>query len=186
MENFKEIWNELKRLDEADFNFGNAPERRKSRKHARDHAGEYKVNEEDYYNIAKFFSEKNSVNFGEGTLEDPKGYLRQDGRKAKITQMYEQDEITPSNKSSIVVYEGDDLTGSIKTLHVRSWSGALNQANPYHHLRVGKEDHRYKSDLNGGLEGLKFFQTPGFTSSLTEEEIEDFNYRLENGQPLPR
>ena len=73
---------------------------------------------------------------------------------------------------------GGDIDGSVITYYMKSHKKILQQANPF---TPGELKSKYKSDLDGGLEGLKVLIPPKSTSS---EEIEDIVYKLENGIPL--
>ena len=49
----------------------------------------------------------------------------------------------------------------------------MYSANPYHRLSHDDDDHRYKSDLDGGFDGLDFFKpVRGGRRGVTEEEVE--------------
>lgn len=126
---------------------------------------EFIMTPEEYDDNADSLSSFPGIPIGTGTDEDVVGYISQDGKKVKFIEI-------PCG-AFMVAYIGDDVSGIARTFYYADINELLFKANPYHKILDGEKDHRYKSDLDGGLVGLDFFKpVHGGRRGVTEEEVE--------------
>ena len=128
------------------------------------------MSEEEYDDAADALSSADALPLGSGK-DVVTGYITQYDQKIKLRRV-------EGNIDEFVVYEGGDIDGSVLTYYMKSHKKILQQANPF---TPGELKSKYKSDLDGGLEGLKVLIPP---KGMSSEEIEDIVYKLENGIPL--
>lgn len=124
----------------------------------------YTMTPEEYDDSTHYLSSYPAIPIGTGEEYEIFGYIAQDGRKIKFTQI--------PGGAFMVAYVGKDVTGEARSFHYTSMEELLYNINPYHKI-LDYEDHRYKSDLDGKFEGLKFFK-PIIRGprAVTQEEVE--------------
>ena len=171
----KEIWEELEKLDEfATFPQDKLPGHLK---HLRDYNLE---SVEEYQEFTDLLTKYPAVPIGKGTLVDMQGYIAQDRTNAKFIQMR-------GDKYALGVYEEPVDGETAITNYPKKLQNILRDADPYRFYRrsIKQSDYRYKSDLDGGFEGLKFFDNhPEYHQDTPEEVIEEIRRRLINGEEL--
>ena len=137
----------------------------------------YDMTEDEYDDAADALSSYPAIPIGTGTEEGIVGYITQDGRKIKFIQI--------PGGAFMVAYIGDDVTGEAKTFYYTSIASLYYSANPFRELSDKGGDHRYKSDLDGGFDGLKFFKpvTNG-KRAVTKEEVKQIKDDILNNRPI--
>ena len=165
----KEIWEELKILNEAEFTPDNLQRHEK-------HKDQFHFKSLDEYN--KFTHELTkhpALPIGQGSSEDVIGYINQNGLSIKFTKF-------SNNTYAFSVYSGDPETGDAVTCFPRSLNSIMRIADPYRFYRKesGKQgDYRYRSDINGGFEGLKFFdEHPEYHKDTDEGRINEIREKI--------
>ena len=138
---------------------------------------EYTMTEEEYDDNADSLSSFPGVPIGSGTEEDVIGYVTQDGKKVKFIEI--------PGGAFMVSYIGDDVSGIARTFYYADIDELLFKANPYHRILSGEKDHRYKSDLDGGFIGIRFFK-PIYNGKrgVTKEEAEAIKDDILNGRRI--
>ncbi len=84
-------------------------------------------------------------------------------------------------------YRGNDVTGVGITYHAKPLDKILQDIGPYapYPLSRKKNDYRYKSDLDGGFEGLEFFDNhPEYHEGVDEETINTIRAKIMAGERL--
>lgn len=178
LDGFREIWKELDVISEQminEFARFNRNEVANGINLFKDHHNrhksymiggkEYEMSENEYDDNAHYLSSFPGIAIGTGTDIDVYGYITQDDKKVKFIEI--------PGGAFMVAYRGDDVSGVARTFYYADINELLFKANPYHKILDREKDHRYKSDLDGGLVGLDFFKpVHGGRRGVTEEEVE--------------
>ncbi len=171
----KEVWEELERLDE----FATFPQDKLSAhlKHLRDYNLE---SAEEYQEFTDLLTKYPAIPIGKGTVVDMYGYTTQDYTNAKFIQMR-------ADKYALGTYREPVDGETAVTNYPKRLRNILQDADPYRFYRrsIKQGDYRYKSDIDGGFEGLKFFDNhPEYHQDTSEEVINEIRRRLLNGEEL--
>lgn len=156
------------------------PNKTSFERHYEDHGIPLGLTEEEYDDVADALSEYPAYSLNKGNFEDVKGYITQKGIRVKFIGI-------KGNTYALVAYTYDDkkdVSIDALTYHHLPLNQVLNKANPYHKLN-GKDDYRYKSDIDGRLEGLKLFEDPKYQTKLDQEEIKEQREAILKGERLP-
>ncbi len=171
------IWEELKRLDElATFSPDNLEDHRK-------HEPEYGLeNDEQYQEFTDILTKYPVVPIGKGDIMDVQGYIAQSGARVKFVQI-------KNDIYALAAYKGNVKGQTALTNYPKKLSNILKDADPYAFYRQNEkeDDYRYRSDLNGRFEGLKFFDVhPEYHRGTPEEKIREIRRRLYKREKLGR
>lgn len=109
------------------------------------------LTEEQYEQYTDALTSYPAVPIGQGKDYDVYGYIAQNKNRVKFVKL-------PAG-AALGVYVGDPIKGTaISYYHENNFNQIIFRANPFRHLTSAAEDLRYKSDLDGRFEGLKFFK----------------------------
>lgn len=190
LDGFREIWKELDVISEQminEFARFNRNEVANGINLFKDHHNrhksymiggkEYEMSENEYDDNAHYLSSFPGIAIGTGTDIDVYGYITQDDKKVKFIEI--------PGGAFMVAYVGNDIGGRAVTFMYTSISALIFSANPYRKIQVNGEDHRYKSDLDGGFVGLKYFKpiTNG-SRGVTKQEIIQIRDDILNGRKI--
>ena len=157
LDGFREIWEVLNKLDEekldefADYKRGTDSGEKNFQDHYKKHGEPLGLTEEQYEEYTEALTSYPAVPFGQGKDYDVFGYTAQNGKNVKFVKI-------PTG-AALGVYIGNAITGkAISYYHENDFNQVIFRANPFRHLTDNAEDLRYKSDLDGRFEGLKFFK----------------------------
>lgn len=138
---------------------------------------EYTMSPEEYDDAADSLSSFPGISFGTGTAEDVVGYITQSNKKVKLIEI--------PGGAFMVAYKGDDKMGTVDTFYYSNMNNFIFKANPYHKLRPGDEDNRYKSDLDGRFVGLNYFKPIlRGNRAVTQSEANQIKSDILNGDPI--
>ena len=190
------IWKELDSLYESELNelarFNKRGESLKEfRKHFEKHMKvldkdgnvvyTYKT-EDEYDDAAHELSSFPAIPIGGKMDDDVLGFIDQEGRHVKFARTIHDYAFVVFIPSS---YDNSDYYGTAITYFHRPLDEILYGANPYHKLNPGDDDHRYKSDLDGGFDGLNFFKPiVGGKRGVTKEEAQQIKDDILNGRKI--
>lgn len=164
----KETWEELKRLEEAKF----APDN--LQKHS-EHKNQFHLNSlEEYDESTHNLTRSPASPIGQSTPTEVIGYTNQNGLHVKFTKFN-------NDIYAFGVYSGDPETGVAVTCFPRSLDSIMKIVDPYNfYKKSGKQgDYRYRSDLDGKFEGLKFFDThPEYHRNTSNERIKTIRQKI--------
>lgn len=186
------IWKRLNEIDDSEsldlLEFARFPKTKDSElKEFEEHADkhrtyiingkEYMMTNKEYDDNAHELSSYPAIPIGTGSDIDIFGYITQDGRKVKFVEI--------PGGAFMVAYVGNDMGGRAVTFMYTSISALIFSANPFRKIQVNGEDHRYKSDLDGGFVGLKYFKpiTNG-SRGVTKQEIIQIRDDILNGRKI--
>lgn len=108
------------------------------------------------------------------------GYINQSGSNIKFTN-------TSDKGGFITAYVRSPITGKALTCYAKPLKNILQDADPYspYPIKLKDGDYRYKSDLNGDIKGLEFFNNhPEYHKDVDKEVIEEIRHKIENGEKL--
>ena len=153
-----------------------------------DRSVRFDLTQEEYDEMAHILSSYRAIPIGRGSNYEVHGYETQDGARAKY--------INAGPDYAFVAYDpnadfddeySQNVWGDARTYFHRSLSDILLSANPYHLLEENEDDHRYKCDIGGGLEGLRYLTIEKVTPSrrVSPEQAEEITKALRAGQLLP-
>ena len=190
------IWKELDSMYESELNeLARFNKRGESLKEFRKHFEKHKEvldkdgkvvytykTEDEYDEAAHELSSFPATPIG-GKMDDGVfGFIDQEGRSVKFAKTIHDYAFVVFIPSS---YDNSDYYGTAITYFHRPLDEILYSANPYHKLNPGDDDHRYKSDLDGGFVGLDFFKPiHGGRRGVTEEESEIIKNDILNGREI--
>ena len=138
---------------------------------------EFIMTPEEYDDNADSLSSFPGVPLKAGAHDEITGFITQDNKKVKLVEI--------PGGAFMVAYTGPDIGGKVNTFYYAPIEQLLFKANPYHRIGDGKEDHRYKSDLDGGFVGLDFFHpVSGGRRGVTEEEAKIIKNDILNGRNI--
>lgn len=143
---------------------------------------------DEYNEMAHILSSYDAVPIGKGKIYEVHGYETQDGARAKYVNAGPDYAFVAYDPNTTLSNQHDqDVWGQSRTYFHRSLSDILLSANPYHLLEQNEDDHRYKCDIGGGLEGLKYLTPDKVTPSrrVSSEQAEEITKALRAKQPLP-
>ncbi len=171
------IWEELKRLNElATFSPDNLGDHRK-------HEPEYGLeNDKQYQEFTDTLTKYPAVPIGKGDITDIQGYVAQSGARVKFVQIR-------NDIYALAAYKGKINGQTALTNYPKKLFNILKDADPYaFYMQSEKEDdYRYRSDLDGRFEGLKFFDIhPEYHRGTSEEKIREIRRMLYKREKLGR
>lgn len=169
------IWEELERLDElATLSPDNLEKHRK-------HESEYGLdNDEQYQEFTDILTKYPAVPIGKGVITDIQGYIAQSGAKVKFVQIR-------NDVYALAAYKGRVEGQTAITNYPKKLNNILKDADPYAFYRQSEkgDDYRYRSDLDGRFEGLKFFDNhPEYHRNTSEERIREIRRKLQKREKL--
>lgn len=177
MKEFKSIWEQLNKLDEqAYFPMKTDLDKIRFRSHYDRHGRDLELTPEEYQDLTDALTSYPAVPLGTGKEYDIEGYVSQNQSKVKIVKL--------TTNLLLAAYTGDSKTGIAKTCYRIENNDFWFKANPYR--KYNKEDDlRYFSDLDGGLQGLKYFKPVVGNKGLNPEKLKEYQYNLLNKIRLP-
>ena len=170
----KEIWDELNKLDEAHFS------KQDLKNHSKHKAQLGVDSDEEYDYITHELTRHPALPIGDYNIKDIIGYINQDGRSIKFVEWRGQLYIFSA-------YRGDPETGIAITCYPKMIQDIYRKADPYNFYKFssGQGDYRYKSDLDGKFEGLKFFDKhPEYHKNTSEENIKIIRDKILKNEKL--
>ena len=142
----------------------------------------YYANEDEYDQGLHDLTKRPAAPIGKESPTGINGYKTQTGVKVKYRpfrgniHLYE-----------LGAYRGNDVTGVGITYYAKPLDKILQDIDPYtpYPLSRKKNDYRYKSDLEGGFEGLEFFDNhPEYHEGVDEETINTIRAKIMVGERL--
>lgn len=186
LDGFHKIWEELKNLDEeklnelAKFKRQTDDGEENFQIHYKNHGIALGLTEEQYEEYADALTSYPAIPIGTGQNYDIYGYIAQNGKKVKFVEL--------TNGAALGVYVGNSITGrAISYYHDNDISATLFRANPFRRLTSTAEDLRYKSDLDGKFEGLKFFKpitNKNSSIGITQQEYRKIKQEILDGKEI--
>lgn len=175
------VWEELRKLDKVD-EYQEALFRDKSLQihaHYKDEMGI--PTDEEYNEVTDILTRYPALPLGQGDIYDVHGYTNQQGINIKFVQY-------KGNLYIFSAYKGDPVNGEAKTCHVKRLREIMRIADPYRFYKKGtgkQGDYRYRCDLDGGFEGLKFFDKhPEYHPDIPTDRVEEIKDRVLKGEKL--
>lgn len=188
---FNNIWEELQQLsineeihqlnEFANYDLSTPKGRNLFEYHYKKHGVPLGMTREEYKEVTNILTSYPAVPFNINNKEyDVIGYVAQNNRNVKFIRL--------NSGAALGIYEGDAIEGeAIDYYHDNSINTTLFRANPFRRLTSTAEDLRYKSDLDGKFEGLKFFKPITSKDSnvkITQQEYKQIKQEILNGKEI--
>lgn len=150
--------------------------------HFEKHQSYYYSNENEYNQGFHNLTKRSAAPVGKESSTSINGYKTQTGVKVKYRPFRGN-----AHLYELGAYKGDDVTGVGLTYYTKPLDKILQDADPYapYPLSRKRNDYRYKSDLDGGFEGLEFFDShPEYHEGVDEETINTIRLKILAGERL--
>ncbi len=176
------VWEELRKIEEEEKSSCKEAYFNSSRleKHSH-HKSEMGIEDTEEYNeVTHILTSYPALPLGKGEIYDVQGYLDQRDVGVKFVQYKGKLYILSS-------YRDDPVTGEALTCHVEPIGAVLRKADPYRFYRKTNKqgDYRYKCDLDGKFEGLKFFDKHSeYHRDTPPERVKEIRRMILAGKPL--
>lgn len=168
-DNIGSIWETLRQIDEEAF-FDPLD----LDGHYSKHKSKIDVESDEEYNELTHELTSSPAAYIQGDLEKTvQGYVTQNGIKVKFKKY--------KNTYILSAYSGDAVDGRAVTCYLKNLKNILQDADPYRFYKRGIKDadYRYRCDLDGRFQGLRFFNEHAeYHKDTPPEKIKEIKRRL--------